>query len=449
MYTYQDLLMKQDSERMDFVHGAINQHKTTPLYKTARIAKDYARHQNTTIMQYQKLLYTVSGNAVPDNWSANYKIPSNFFNRFITQEVQYLLGNGVTWENGAGDRLGDDFDSQLQKAGKEALIGGVSFGFWNFDHLEVFSVLEFVPLYDEENGALCAGIRFWQIDGTKPLRATLYEIDGYTDYMWSKGKGQILHEKRTYKQRVAYSDVDGMQIYDGDNYPTFPIVPLWGNPDRQSEIVGLRHQIDAFDLIKSGFANDLDDVSQIYWTISNAGGMDDIDLAQFVQRLKTVKAAGVSDGEQVQAHSLDVPYAAREAILDRLSKDMYRDYMALDVDEIAAGAITATQIRAAYEPMNSKADQFEYCVLDFLKGILAIAGLEDNPTFTRSTIVNTTEEIQNLVAAGVYLDQEYVTEKILNLLGDGDKAEEILKRMAAAEIDRGRLFAEEGDVIEA
>lgn len=445
MYTFQDL---PEGDKIDFVANAITEHKATKNYRIAKTASEYAKHQNTTIMQYQKLLYTISGKAVPDNWSANYKIPSNFFNRFITQETQYLLGNGVEWTNDStADRLGADFDVRLQEAGKHALICGVAFGFFNLDHLEVFSLLEFVPLYDEENGALAAGIRFWQVDSTKPLRATLYEMDGYTDFIWEKGKGRILYPKRTYKRTLVYSKADGVKIYDGENYPAFPIVPLWGNPHRQSELVGLREQIDAYDLIKSGFANDLDDVSQIYWTISNAGGMDDIDLAQFVQRMKTVKAASVTDGEQVQAHSISIPYDARETILDRLRRDMYRDYMALDTEEISNGAVTATQIKAAYEPLNSKADEFEYCVIDFIQGILAVAGIEDDPTFTRSTLVNQTEEIQSLVMAGSYLDPEYIARKILRLLGDADQAEEMLSRMAANETTRGFL-PEDGEVVE-
>ena len=447
MITYQDLLAVGESEnkRMEFVKNLVSSHQNTDMYRTAKCADEYARHQNRTIMQYQKLLYTLSGKAVPDNWSANYKIPSNFFNRFVTQQNLFLLGNGVTWENeDTAGRLGDDFDTRLQEAGQNALIGAVSFGFYNMDHVEVFSVLEFAPLYDEENGALMAGARFWQLAHDKPLRATLYEIDGYTDYMWEHGAGRIVNQKRPYKLKVAYTAADGAQIYDGENYPSFPIVPLWGNPYKQSEFIGLREQIDAYDLIKSGFANDLDDASQIYWTISNAGGMDDIDLAQFVERMKTVKAVNVDNGEQVQSHTIEMPYNAREAILDRLRRDMYRDYMALDTDEIASGAITATQIKAAYEPLNNKVDQYEYCVIEFIQGILAVAGIEDNPTFTRSYMLNTSEEIANLVAAGQYLEPDYVTRKILTILGDGDKAEEMLSAMSSNEINRIQMLAADG-----
>ena len=204
----------------------------------------------------------------------------------------------------------------------------------------------------------------------------------------------------------------------------------------------MREQIDAYDLIKSGFCNTIDEASFIYWTINNAGGMDEIDLAEFVQRLKTIHAANVEDtGATAQANSLEAPHEGREALLDRLAKDMYADYMALNIDEIKGGANTATQIRAAYEPMNNKADQFEYCVIDFIQGILSVAGLEDKPTFTRSYLVNTQEEISVLLQAAQYLDDEYVTRKILTLLGDADKADEIIANMD--EYDYQRIAGEE------
>ena len=178
IYTYQDLLKVADDDRrkMEFARSLINNYKDSELYENAVLAKEYDRRRNRTILSYQKLLHTMSGRSVPDNFSANYKMCSNFFDFFVTQENQYLLGNGVTWQNTAtAGKLGDDFDTQLSIAGKKALVEGEAFGFWNLDHLEVFGASEFVPLYDEENGALMAGVRFWQIDKLKPLRATLYE----------------------------------------------------------------------------------------------------------------------------------------------------------------------------------------------------------------------------------------------------------------------------------
>ncbi len=442
MKTYQDLMAVGDSdkERMAFVKAYIAEHKSTPLYQTAWVADQYNRHKNLTIVEYQKILYTVSGKAIPDIWSADFKMACRHFHRFIVQENQYLLGNGVSWEHPeTADKLGTDeyvFDSQLSILGKNALVHGVAFGFFNLDHLDVFSVLEFAPLYDEENGSIRAGIRFWQISPDKPLRATLYEEDGYTDYMWADGEETILNPKRAYKLKFVSNEADGERIYDAENYPSFPIVPLWGNSEHQSEIVGLREQIDCYDLIKSGFANTVDEASIVYWTIQNAGGMDDVDLAKFVERIKTVHATTLDDMAQAQSHTQDAPFASREALLDRLDKDLYRDAMALNTQDIAAGAVTATQIKAAYEPLNSKVDDYEYQICTFIEKILALAGIDDKPTFTRSILVNASETIQNIIQGAQYLPSDYVTTKILEVLGDGDKADDILKQMDADEIDR-------------
>lgn len=444
MKTYQDLLFAQDT--MEFVREAINDHKTSERYKIARDAYNYDRQRNTTIMEYQKLLYTMSGKAVPDVYSANYKLCSNFFNRFITQENQFLLGNGINWtKEETEEKLGNKFDNAVQKAGRDSLIGGLSFGFWNFDHLDVFDILEFVPLFDEEDGSMKAGIRFWQIADNKPLRATLYELDGYTEYVWGKrdesgnvdSNGQIMQEKRPYILKLAETAVDGVVIYDGENYPTFPIVPLYGNPHKQSELVGKREQIDAYDLIKSGFANNLDDASEIYWIIQNAGGMDDLDLVKFLEHMKTVKAATVDDaGAKAEAHTIDVPYEGREAILNRLRTDLYDDFMAFNTKEIIGGASTATQIVAAYEPLQEKTDLYEYQVREFLDGILAVVGIDDVPSFTRDMITNTTEMIQSLTQAAVYLSEDYITDKIMTLLGDKDRIEEVKSEQMADDINR-------------
>lgn len=442
MKTYQDLLKigEDENERMAFIRQCVSQHKSTSMYKTAWIADQYNKHRNVTIVEYQKILYTVSGKAIPDIWSANFKMACRHFHRFVVQENQYLLGNGVSWENPeTANKLGTDeyaFDSQLSILGKNALVHGVAFGFFNYDHIDVFSLLEFAPLYDEENGSIRAGIRFWQVAPDKPMRATLYEEDGYTDYVWIDGEGKIFRPKRAYKLKIVKNEIDGERIYDAENYPSFPIVPLWGNSEHQSEIVGLREQIDCYDLIKSGFANTVDEASIVYWTIQNAGGMDDLDLAKFIERMKTIHATTVDDMANAQSHTQDAPYASREALLERLDRDLYRDAMALNTDIIAGGAITATQIKAAYEPLNSKTDDYEYQVVNFINKILDLAGIDDAPTFTRSILVNASETIQTIMQSAQFLPADYVTSKILEVLGDGDKVDDILKQMEADEIDR-------------
>ena len=442
MKTYENLVEISGNEvdKQNFVLTAIRDYQASDQYKQASTAYEYYCKRNVTISQYQRLLYTLSGEAVPDNYSANYKFCNNFFPIFVKQEVSHLLGNGVTFNDEKSKEAigGAKFDNQLFRAGIAAVWGGVSFGFVNLDHIEVFKATEFVPLFGEEDGALHAGIRFWQIAVQKPLRATLYEEDGYTEYLYKEGECTVLQEKRAYIINVKYSDATGTEILDGRNYPTFPIVPLWANEEHQSEFAGLREKIDGYDLIQSGFANDLDDASQIYWTITNAGGMDDVDLKKFIDRMKTVKAAVVDDqGSHAEAHTMDVPYQSRMTGLAELRNALYRDAMALDTDKISAGNITATAIEAAYENLTLKCDAFEMCVTDFIAGILAVLGIEDEPVYKRSKIINMQEDTQMVLAAAQYLDTETILKHLPFL--SPDEIEDTIKRLQAEEMARFML----------
>lgn len=446
MKTYQDLIEvgENENERMEFVLRAINDHKSSRLYTTAIDAEMYYRHLNPTIMRAQKFVYDLMGKAVPDSWSANNKIPSRYYFYFVTQAVQFLLGNGVSFnDEKTKERLGKNFDNIIQKLATNAMNGGVSFAFWNNDHLEQFSVTEFVPLYDEENGTLRAGIRFWQIAADKPLRATLYEEDGLTEYIRRKDEDMtVLKEKRDYKQIVARSEARSeVEISDGGNYPSFPIIPLY-NVNSQSELVGGKETIDAYDLMASSLINNIDDANLIYWVIKNAGGMSDEDDMKFVQRLKTLHAVHTDDNTDVDMHTVDVPFEASETALNRLRIQLFDDFMALDTRSIASGAATATQIKAAYEPLNEKTDLFEYQVTEFILSLLGLIGIEDMPTYTRSLIVNKQEEIQSLVLAASYLSEDYITRKILELNGDIDDIEKVIAERNDGDMSR---FLTDGD----
>lgn len=415
--TYQDLLAcgNDEKRRMKFVQDAIAEHKASVRYQKALTADKYRNQQNETIEKYQKLLRTLTGELVPDIYTANHKIKSGFFKRFVIQRLMYLLGNGAEFadENTKG-KLGANFDGVLQDAADDAITHGVSFLFYDADKTVNFTFLEYVPLYDENTGLLCAGIRFWQIDDDKPLRVTLYEQDGFTGYIKPREKDmRIETEKRGYKMIVRKAAADETAVVTYENHPSFPFVPLKHNRRMESMLEGLREQIDAYDLIKSGFANDVDEANMIYWLIENAGGMNDVDIAQFLERLHKLHAAAVDgdDGAKATAQSIEAPYEAREVYLKRIHDDLYEDAMALDTAVISAGSVTATQIEAAYEPLNEAADIFEYRLIEAIHGLLAIAGLTiEDPTFTRSQVANQTEMTQNVMLAAQYLDDETVIE---------------------------------------
>ena len=457
MITYQDFLKAADIPR--FIATAVAEHRRSELYRTAVEADLYDRQRNVTINRVANLI-----NGAADG-AADNRLASNFFNRLNTQRCAYLLGNGVSFvrretrQNADGApvqvdvvkaRLGTAFDTALYRWGYCALIHGVAFGFWNMDRLMVFPVTEFCPLWDEDSGALMAGIRFWQISGDKPIRAELYEPDGYTLFRSKAGTtGWGLEEiepKRAYVRQVTTNGFGDVVAEEGRNYPGLPVVPMWGSALRQSTLVGMRANIDAYDLVQSGFANDLSDCAQIYWIIQNAGGMTAEEQRAFLEDIRKRHIAQVDtsgfDGEPRGAlapYVQDVPYQGRGAYLELAKARIYEDFGALDVHAIAASS-TNDHIDAAYQPMDEQADQFEYQVIEAVQAVLRLQGIEDTPQFRRNRISNLKEQIEAVMLEAQYLDVETVLDLLPNISVDMKPG--ILARLDAEA--RQRLTLDDG-----
>lgn len=450
MKTYQDLeaIGLSEKDRMAFIRAVVNEHKTSVDYQIAADAELYYAKRNPTISRAQKYVYDEQGIQVPDIWSSNYKLTHGFFRRFVLQQVQYVLSNGVTFQNKeTKKKLGANFDNRLQELCKKAMVDGVAFGFWNLDHLEVFPFADtpktpgFSPLYDQDSGLLRAGVRYWRIfdnggkANRKTERFTLYEQKGYTDYIKRDGEDmKPLGEREPYSVTTRSNSLGFVETIAGTNYPSFPIIPMWANDLKESEIIGIRPSIDCYDFISSDLAGDISDSNGFFWTLNNAQGMDDVDLVKFVKKMNVVRAAALGRDVTAEAHTLEIPVDAAMRMLDLLRSDMYADFMLLDIEKALAGDKTATSIRMAYQQQDDRSGDFEYCIREFIARLLALLEIEDEPSFQWNRIANQMEETQMVMMAAAELDSETILNKLPWITPE--EAEEILKRKAAEDLDR-------------
>lgn len=438
------------ADRGAYVLEAIKAHKASRDYRIALDADLYDRQMNKTIHEYVKTIYSLTGLKLVNFTASNQKIASNFFHRLNTQRCMYSLGAGVSFVDPGGsdatdggrdttkEALGRYFDHDLQEAAYYALIHKVSFCFWNLDRMHVFPLTEFVPFWDENDGTLRAGARFWRLNSSCPMTVVLYEEDGYTKFVTDGSDDNRLEEvepKRSYITNVESTPAGGDVVVGEENYSSLPIVPLWGSKLHQSTLVGMRDSIDSYDLIKSGFANDLTDCAQIYWLIENAGGMTDDDVRQFLDRLLLNHAAVVDSdsGGKVSPYTQEVPYQARQVLLKELRSGIYEDFGALDVHAVAAGA-TNDHIDAGYQPMDEEAADFEYQVSECVMRILSLMGIEDSPVFKRTRISNQLEQVQMVSMESQWLDHETILRKLPNVTPD--EVPGILDRVDAEDQDR-------------
>lgn len=441
MRTYQELVNTNGDEKlkMEFVRAVVVEHRNSAAYKIAKDAEAYYARHNVTMEKYEKVIRTASGATVKDVWSSNYKLTHGFFRRFVLQQTMYILANGITFEDGAlKDKLGKTFDNAVQTMAKKAMVDGVSFGFWNLDHLQVFSFVDtdkepgFAPVVDAETGEIKAGVRYWS-PSDKTNRWTLYELDGYTEYIQREGKDvEVLRPMQPYKKTVLMTDAGGVEDVVGDNYKSFPIIPMYANDLKQSELVGIRSAIDCYDFIKSGMANNVDETSVFYWVLKGTGGMDEPDLVRFVNRMKQLHAQVLPEGAEAEANTLNVPVDANEKLLDRLKVDLYDDFMLMNPERIMNGNMTATAIRTAYQQQDDKCGDFEMCVRNFVDKLLELVGIDSDYNFTWNRIANMTEETQMVMTASPVLDREAILKHLTWLTPE--EVDDILKRTAAEEI---------------
>ena len=442
MLTYQDF--QACADRAAFVNTLVDAHRESEAYQTALTADEYDRQRNSTIYSYVRRLFTLTGAPVRDFTASNMRVASNFFHRLNTQRCAYSLGNGVEFtKEGTKARLGARFDTDLQRLGYMALIHGVAFGLWNEDGLKVFPLTEFAPLWDEETGALRAGVRFWRLGRDKPARAVLYEEDGWTPFCADRPDGPLRQagERTAYRLTVRHTAADGDRVVAGENYAALPIIPLWGSRLKQSTLVGMRQAIDSYDLIQSGFANDLSDCAMVYWIIENCGGMTPDDLARFRDQLKLLHIANADTdgGGRVTPYTQEIPFEARRAYLDHMRAAIYESFGGLDVHAVAAGA-TNDHIDAAYQPMDEEADDFEYQLIGFVQALLGLLGIEDTPLFKRNRVSNQREQVQMLLSEAPYLDRRAILTKLPNVTVD-----EVKRLLAAGHgADRGAGHGKEG-----
>jgi len=462
-YTYQDWLAASDTDRIAMLEKIVRDYKASDDFKSGLTANEYFRTDNTEVrnkmlmqpraVEYKDKNGRTRKKSQPVKIAGN-RVRSGFFPRFVIQQNQFLLSNGVTLDNAdLKKRLGLGFDKELERCGEKALLHGVCWGFWNYDHLEVIEAVKdglsgAVALLDEETSEPMVLVQFWQINQNRPLYLRVFSPDGVVKYRMGKEQlEEIPDTRRPYVVRTQ-SDAYGPVEITGENYGgRLPVVPLWASEERRSELTpAIKSKIDLYDRIFSDFGDNLDRANDVYWVLNNFGGTLD-DVAEMLEQINRVKAvANLTDGtgtsSTAELKTVDVPYEARRAAMDILQKQLYSDFMALDMDALTGGSLTNVAIETATANLNLKADRYEWQCFRFVQGILALIGVEtEEIKFKRQTISNRSEIVQDISVMRDYIDQE--TALKINPYIDQEEIPDILDRLAAESMTAAPTITEE------
>lgn len=425
--TYQDWL--RASDRAGMMIDVIGKYKSSDDFHRAMEADDYFHAQNRavgkkvvlkpTTIETQSMDYNgvVTKKSLRQQEIAGNRIYSNFLFRFVVQQNQYLLGNGVTLESEAQKkRLGPGFDRAMQQMGEKALLHGVCWGYWNHDHIEVIpaetdKLSGSVALLDERTGEPGALIQFWQLSTDRPMYVRVFEPDGISEYRTEGENTTEVMAKRPYKRSVA-TDAAGSFVRGEENYGRLPIVPLYASDTKTSEFTGaIKSKIDLYDRIFSDFGDNLDRANDVYWVLNNFGGSFD-EVSEMIAQIERLRAVvnisdGTGSGSTAEPRTFEVPYAARQTALQLLEKALYQDFMAMSMDELTGGSLTNVAIETAMTNLNLKADRFEWQAFGFVQHVLELIGVEtEKISFHRQAISNKSEIVQDIAVMRDYIDVE-------------------------------------------
>lgn len=441
MITFQDYL--QASDKLAFINNAIMQFQSGEVYQNSVVARSYYKGDNVTINQRMNWIYGSQGQKIEDKFRANNKISNEFLSYIVNQLNSYLLGNGVFIDDDIKRGLGRQFDNQLFKLGINSQLDGVS---WIYCYVDdkgnfaqnVFKGNEFIPLYDEYTSNLMAGIRFWQMDTNKPIMVEFYERDGKTTIAFDckTREGRIVQDKKPYLISLAYNEFNE-EITDIDNWSVIPVFPLFYN-DKNTGVLtnALRSYIDAYDIVNSDLVNNLEDNNDIYAILKNYPGETIEEFLSEFKMTKTIRMEtdAISGDSSAEIKQMEVPYQARKECLDIMRTDIFKNSMALDAEKMTANSLTNVAIKASMMNLDLKADLFEMNVIECMNNILNLY-LEyiNKPNkdyvikFARRTLVNETEEIDNLIKIREDIDRETFLKKLPNV--DTEEISKILERL--------------------
>lgn len=329
--------------------------------------------------------------------SADNRIPTNWHRIITDQKVGYLLtyppqldapgdAKAAAALNGA---LGGDYPKVAKLLGVDATNCGAGWlAYWygadgEFCYWPV-PPEQIRPVYDPESikPRLKYLIRSVRLPDGKALRHELWTDRDVTYYM--AGENGVL----------SRDDAMGENGVMPHSYGAIPFIEFRNNGDSVGDLPMYKRLIDAIDKLVSGFANDIDDMQEIIWVIKNyAGETAELDYDRdgnpvpreidLLQKLKAKKLINVDGDGGVDTLRGEIPFEARCAFLEILTRQLYISAMAVNPFPDAIGQASGVYIDFLYSLLELKAGLMETefrCGFDALaKAVLRCCRLPQVP----------------------------------------------------------------------
>ncbi|MEG2638999.1 MAG: phage portal protein [Clostridiales bacterium] len=340
--------------------------------------------------------------------SGDFKISHNWHQLLVNQKVAYLFSYPPSFDCGSAvynakiaAALGEDFSRIVKNLAIDAANCGVG---WLHMWKDAEGRFAYTTIAKEEIYPI-----YGDVLGGKPQYVLrVYDALDHEGKVVEKievwDKESVRFFIKSQKSGIAKDLANGMAdncVFHGMG--NIPFVPFYNNRSKIGDLAMVKDLIDQYDLVVSGFANDLADIQEVIFVLRNYGGEDLNTFLSDLKRYKAIKVEGDngSDGG-VETMKIEIPVEARVKFLDLLKKQIFISGQGINPDPESFGNSSGVALKYLYSLLEIKAGlletEFRSGFKGFLEILLHFLGLDENmpvlQIYSRNSIENEMEDAE-------------------------------------------------------
>lgn len=396
--------------------------------KVCEVARRYYAHENDILDDAAPANRNKNKEDNPLR-AADNRIPHDYHAQLVNQKASYLFSYPPMFDLGKKELnegikklLGDSYEKYCNVLCTDA--SNYQSGWlhvWK-DEAGVFKYapvnpVQIIPIYSsgliKELAAVIRIYSEYMDDGNAYTLSNWFTVYEYWDNegctTFKKKKSAIgIHDIETAARFVSTNLDSGESTetnYYSHDFEEVPFIEFPNNNIKKSDLDKVKVFIDVMDNILSGYANDIDDIQQIIWVLTNYGGTDLDEFRSDLKKYKAVKmeTMGPDDKSGLQTIAIDIPVEARTKLLELLRKLIYEHGQGLDPHPDGGYSNSSGEaLKFMYAPLEQKASLMEIefrpgfnkLIRLMAKSLGKIEYFSINQTWTRNAIKNELEASQ-------------------------------------------------------
>ena len=344
--------------------------------------------------------------------NADNRIAFNFHSLLVDQKASYMFtapplfdAKDDTLNEIIAATLGDGYAKKCKDLCVDASNAGVGWLHYWIDEKKGFCYgvipsMQVRPVYSLRlEKELEAVLRTYRMVDDNGDEWQIYEI-------WNDKECQAYRKRAEMFQpfdMFSYVNLDGLAEPTNSfrhDFGTVPFIPFPNNNVCTGDLDKIKNLIDSYDKTYSGFVDDLEDIQQVVFVLTNYGGAD---LKQFLSDLKyyktiQVESAGSDDKSGVSTLTIDIPVEARDKLLDITRKAIFDMGQGIDPQQQGFDNTSGEAMKFLYSLLELKAGlmetEFRAGFGELVRAIGRYYGKEPEQivqTWTRTSIRNDAE----------------------------------------------------------